>query len=50
MIKEEFIKAGFTVIEGNENKQKTDLLDYIKTKYPQIIKDGELNINELKNV
>lgn len=48
MAKEEFINAGFTVVgaENNENK----LLSFLKENYPNIIRDTEINIEELKIV
>lgn len=48
MNKEDFIQAGFTVIgtENNENK----LLHFLKEHYPNVIKDGEINLNELKAI
>lgn len=44
--KEEFIQDGFTVVseENNDNK----LLNFLKENYPTIIRDNEININELK--
>ena len=48
MAKEEFINAGFTVVgtENNENK----LLSFLKENYPNVIRDTEINIEELKTV
>jgi hypothetical protein len=48
MAKEEFIKAGFTVVgtENNENK----LLNFLKENSPNVIRDSEINIEELKTV
>ena len=45
---EDFIKAGFTVVgaEANENK----LLSFLKENYPSVIKDNEINLNELKAI
>lgn len=45
---EDFIKAGFTVIgtEASENK----LLSFLKENYPNVIRDTELNLEELKTV
>ena len=44
--KEQFIEDGFTVVseENNDNK----LLNFLKENYPSIIRDNEININELK--
>ena len=46
MNKEKFIQEGFTVVgtENNENK----LLRFLKENYPSIIKDNEIDLNELK--
>jgi len=48
MAEQDFIKAGFTVLgsENNENK----LLSFLKENYPSVIKDTEINLEELKNV
>lgn len=48
MAEQDFIKAGFTVVgtETNENK----LLSFLKENYPNVIRDTELNIEELKAV
>lgn len=46
--KEDFIKAGFNVVgtENNENK----LLKFLKENYPSVIKDNEINFQELKAI
>lgn len=48
MAEQDFIKAGFTVVgtENNENK----LLSFLKENYPNVIRDTEINIEELKTV
>jgi adenine-specific DNA-methyltransferase len=48
MKKQEFIQAGFTVIgtENNENK----LLRFLQENYPSVIKDNEINLQELKAI
>jgi adenine specific DNA methylase Mod len=48
MAKEEFTNAGYTVVgtENNENK----LLNFLKENYPNVIRDTEINIEELKTV
>jgi adenine-specific DNA-methyltransferase len=48
MAEQDFIKAGFTVVgtEANENK----LLSFLKENYPNVIRDTEINIEELKAV
>lgn len=44
----EFVNAGFSVLntENNDNK----LLDFLKEHYPNVLKDNELNLSELKAV
>lgn len=48
MAEQEFIKAGYTVVgtENNENK----LLSFLKENYPSVIRDTEINLEELKAV
>jgi adenine-specific DNA-methyltransferase len=48
MEEQDFIKAGFTVVgtEDNENK----LLSFLKENYPNVIRDTEINLEELKTV
>ncbi len=48
MAEQEFINAGYTVVgtENNENK----LLSFLKENYPNVIRDTEINIEELKTV
>ncbi len=48
MAEQDFIQAGFTVLgsENNENK----LLSFLRENFPSVIKDNEININELKAV
>ena len=48
MAEQDFIKAGFMVVgtENNENK----LLSFLKENYPSIIKDNEIDLNELKAI
>lgn len=48
MAEQDFIKAGFTVvgIETSENK----LLSFLKENYPNVIRDTEINLEELKTV
>jgi adenine-specific DNA-methyltransferase len=45
---QDFIKAGYSVVgtETNENK----LLSFLKENYPSVIKDNEINLNELKSI
>ena len=48
MIKKDFINQGYTVLdtEANENK----LLNFIKENYPSVIKDDEIDVNELRMI
>jgi len=48
MAEQDFIKAGFTIVgsENNENK----LLSFLKENYPNVIRDTEINLEELKTV
>ena len=48
MAEQEFIKAGYSVVgtEDNENK----LLSFLKEHYPSVLKDNEINLNELKAI
>ncbi len=48
MAEQDFIKAGFTVVgsENNENK----LLSFLKENYPSVIKDNEIDLQELKAI
>ena len=48
MNKEDFIQAGFTVIGTENNGNK--LLHFLKEYYPSVIKDNEIDLNELKAV
>ena len=48
MTKEDFIQEGFNVVETENNENK--LLHFIKEHYPNVIKDGEINLNELKAI
>lgn len=48
MAKEEFIKAGYTVVGTGDNENK--LLSFLKENYPNVIRDNEINIEELKAV
>ncbi len=45
---EEFINAGFSVIETDDNENK--LLNFLKENYPTIIRDNELKLDELKAI
>ncbi|UTC65574.1 site-specific DNA-methyltransferase [Treponema sp. OMZ 788] len=48
MNKEEFIQEGFTVVATDNNENK--LLRFLKENYPSIIKDNEIDLNELKAI
>jgi len=48
MAKEEYINAGFTVVRRDDNENK--LLSFLKENYPSIIKDNEIDLNELKAI
>ena len=45
---QEFINAGFTVVGAEDNENK--LLSFLKEYYPNIIRDTEINLEELKTV
>jgi adenine-specific DNA-methyltransferase len=46
MAEQDFIKAGFTVVGSEKNENK--LLSFLKKNYPSVIKDNEINLQELK--
>lgn len=46
MKEQEFIQAGYSVIGTEENENK--LLNFLKEHYPSVIKDNEIDLNELK--
>lgn len=48
MKKQDFIQAGFSVIGTDNNENK--LLCFLKENYPSIIKDNEIDLNELKAI
>lgn len=48
MTKQDFIKAGFSVVEAKNNENK--LLKFLKENYPSVIKDNEINLQELKAI
>jgi adenine-specific DNA-methyltransferase len=48
MIEQDFIQAGFTVVGTNTNENK--LLSFLKENYPNVIKDNEINLDELKAI
>lgn len=48
MTQENFIQAGFNVLSTEHSENK--LLNFLKTHYPSVIKDNEINLNELKAI
>ncbi len=48
MAEQDFINAGFTVFSSENNQNK--LLNFIKEQYPSVIKDNEIDLNELKAI
>ncbi len=47
--KQDFINAGFEVIDASlTSNQSSNLLEFLQEHYPQIIQDGEIKLNELK--
>jgi adenine-specific DNA-methyltransferase len=49
MNKQDFIQAGFSVIEAENNKENK-LLSFLKENYPSIIKDNEIDLTDLKAI
>lgn len=48
MNQQDFVQAGFTVIDGSNTSNP--LLSYLKEHYPSVIRDNEINLNELKSI
>lgn len=48
MTKQVFEQAGFKVIDDSYNNNS--LLNYLKEHYPSVIRDNEINLNELKSI
>ena len=48
MAEQDFIKAGFTVV-GTENSENK-LLSFLKENYPSVLKDNEIDLQELKAI
>lgn len=48
MTQQDFIQAGFSVVGSEEAENK--LLSFLKQHYPSIIRDSEINLEELKTV
>lgn len=47
-MKQDFLNAGFTVIDGNETSNP--LMDFLKEHYPSVISDNELDLTQLKAI
>lgn len=47
-MKQEFLNAGFSVIDGNDSTNP--LLEYLKEHYPSVIRDNELDLMQLKAI
>lgn len=45
---ENFIKAGYSVVGSEDNENK--LLSFLKEHFPSVIKDNEIDLNELKAI
>jgi len=48
MAEQEFIKAGYSVVGTEDNDNK--LLSFLKEHYPSVLKDNEIDLNELKAI
>ena len=48
MAKEKFTNAGYTVVGTDNNENK--LLSFLKEHYPSVLKDNEIDLNELKAI
>lgn len=48
MVEQDFIKAGFTVLGDGKNENR--LLSFLNENFPNVIKDNEINLEELKTV
>ncbi|MGP1439000.1 MAG: site-specific DNA-methyltransferase [Treponema sp.] len=48
MKKNEAIEAGFSVVDSERAENR--LLNFLKDNYPSVIKDGEIDVNELKAI
>lgn len=47
--KDQFIEAGFRLVDAHSNTTENKLVNFLKENYPHIIRDGEINLTELKN-
>lgn len=48
MVQQDFVDAGYTVFGTDQNENK--LLSFLKENYPNVIRDNEIKIEELKSV
>lgn len=48
MAEQDFIKAGYSVVGSEDNENK--LLGFLKEHFPSVIKDNEIDLNELKAI
>ncbi|WP_442844821.1 site-specific DNA-methyltransferase [Leeuwenhoekiella sp. H156] len=48
MAEQDFIKAGYSVVGSKEYENK--LLSFLKEHYPSVLKDNEIDLNELKAI
>lgn len=48
MTGQDFIKAGYSVVGSEDNENK--LLSFLKEHYPSVLKDNEIDVNELKAI
>lgn len=48
--KDKFTEAGFSLIETDSNTVENKLINFLKENYPQVIRDGEINLSELRTV
>jgi len=47
-IKDRFAEAGFSIVDTEKDENR--LLEFLRENYPQVLRDGEINLNELKAV
>lgn len=47
-MKKQFLEAGYTVVDTDSSENK--LLAFLKEHYPNVIKDNEIDLNELKAI
>lgn len=46
--KDKFTEAGFSLVETDSDTAENKLINFLKENYPQVIRDGEINLAELK--